>query len=134
MFDKLRDQIAGELATRRVGVLSAGGELGPQAMPVRYLLRGLEVECLLPRWSELAYMLEEQTQVVMVVLSAPESDQRWIRYQGMAEPVTEPDWAELLPGEKAPGDRHTVIRIRPVRIDLIDQAAGWGARETLDLE
>jgi hypothetical protein len=133
MFDKLRSQITQEMASHRVGVLSAGGEWGPQAMPVRYRLTGLEVECLLPRWSELTYELEESNRAVLVVLSAPDSDQRWIRFQGTAEQVDAPDWATLLPGEQAPADRYTVIRIRPTRIDLFDHQRGWGARETLDL-
>lgn len=133
MFDKLRDQIANALAGSRVGVLSACGEFGPHAMPVIYRLDGLDVECLLPRWAELAYMLEERTPVMLTILSEPESEQRWLRYQGVSQPVPDPNWSELLPDEKVPAETHTVVRIQPNRIDLIDQAAGWGARETLDL-
>lgn len=134
MFDKLRDLIASELARRCVGVLSVCGEFGPQAMPVSYRLDGLDVVCILPRWSELAYLLEESAPVMLIVQADPENNQRWVRYQGVSAPVPHPRWAELLPGEKAPGEKHTVVRLRATRIDLIDQTAGWGARETLDLE
>jgi hypothetical protein len=85
MFDKLRKQLTDEMSGHRIGVLSASGELGPQALPVQYRLQGLELLC-------------------------------------------------LLPGEPAPADRYIAIRIRPSRNDLIDQASGWGARDTLDLE
>lgn len=134
MIDQLRDQILAELKSRRVAVVSASGEFGPSSQPVQYWLNGLEVECLLPRWSELAYALtEESDRVIMVVLSTPESDQRWVRYQGRAVVVESPDWAALLPWEKAPADRYYLIRISPERIDLIDEGQGWGARQTLDL-
>lgn len=132
-MDKLRHKIGQELANHRTGVLCADGELGPQAMPVQYRLVGLDLECLLPRWSNLAYTLEAGGQVLLVILSAPDSQQRWIRYEGRAELLPSPDWPALLPGVRAPEDRYTVIRIRPARIDLIDESAGWGARETLDL-
>jgi nitroimidazol reductase NimA-like FMN-containing flavoprotein (pyridoxamine 5'-phosphate oxidase superfamily) len=125
MFDQLRAQIIGELQERRIGVLSAGGELGPHALPVQYRLDGIEVRCLLPRWSEIAYALEENARVLLVVLSAPESEKRWVRYQGTAE---------LIPSLDSADDRFYLVRIRPARIDLIDEGRGWGARETLDLE
>jgi hypothetical protein len=133
MFDHLRDQIAHELGAHRIGVLSAGGELGPHALPVQFRADGLDLLCLLPRWSEVGYTLESSPQVILVVLTAPDSDQRWIRYQGAAERIESPDWSTLLPGAKSPADRFHLIRIHPTRIDLIDERRGFGARETLDI-
>lgn len=120
MIDKLRDQITRELAAHQVGVLSLATPAGPLAMPVRYQTRGLELECLLPRWSDLAYHLEEPRTAVLVVLVPPDGAQRWLRYEGVASPTP------------ASADLHQIIQVRPVRIDLIDQQKGWGARETLE--
>lgn len=122
-----------ELGARRIGVLSAGGELGPHALPVQFTLEGLDALCLLPRWSELAYALAGSDRVVLVVLAAPESERRWVRYRGTASLVAPADWPARSPAVPAPDDRFHLIRIRPERIDLIDEERGWGARETLDL-
>lgn len=120
MIDKLRDQIIRELAAHSVGVLTLATPAGPLAMPVRYQPRGLEVDCLLPRWSDVAYHLEQPGPVMLVVLVPPGDEQRWLRYEGVCQPPAGTD------------DLYQAVTIRPVRIDLIDQRKGWGARETLE--
>lgn len=121
MIDRLRDQIARELGAHTVGVLTLATPNGPLAMPVRYQARGLGVECILPRWSDLAYHLEQPGTVVLIVLTPPHGEQRWLRYEGVTRGATSAD------------DLHQAVEIHPVRIDLIDQLKGWGARETLEL-
>ena len=130
MIDRLRAHLAGLLSAHTTGVLCAGGALGPQAQPVRYLARGLMIDCLLPRWSDLPYLLHEHPQVVLIV---PLDGRQWLRCQGQARPVPAPDWSGLHPDETSPDDRCQIFRLQPDRIERFDPEAGWGFRETLDL-
>jgi hypothetical protein len=143
MLDELRDQIASYLAHHRVCIISTAGAQGAWAMPVRYHSRGLEVDCLVPRWADVAYHLEQDPRacpehsrrVMLVIPAANGNGLRWLQYQGTARPVAAPDWAELLPGwmSTAPPDElYLVIRMTPQRIDLFDESRGWGVRETLE--
>jgi hypothetical protein len=62
---------------------------------------------------------------------------RWLQYRGSAQPIAAPEWSSLLPegmsNARAAEERYVAVRIKPARIDLIDETRGWGARETLDL-
>mgnify|MGYP000489325127 CR=1 FL=1 len=60
MLDELRDHMAAYLAHHRVCILSTGDVRGVWAMPVQYRSRGLEAECLVPRWTDVAYRLEQE--------------------------------------------------------------------------
>lgn len=113
-------------------------------MPVRYRNHGLEVDCLVPRWADVAYYLEQDPRVFLVILDiqangpSPVSGQalRWLEYRGTAQVVSSPDWAGLLPEGTStvrPDDLYLVIHVTPERIDLHDESRGWGARETLEL-
>jgi len=154
LLDKLRDQIAAYLAHHDVCVLSTTGSQGAWAMPVRYRLlpgtfgnHGLEVECLVPRWTDVAYHLEQDPHVLLVVhdyspsMSPPqvgesEGGLRWLQVQGIARPVAAPDWAGLLPtwtSATTPDTLYLVVRVMPERVDLFDESCGWGARETVEL-
>jgi nitroimidazol reductase NimA-like FMN-containing flavoprotein (pyridoxamine 5'-phosphate oxidase superfamily) len=131
------------LAHHDVCVLSTAGSQGAWAMPVRYRPlpgtfgnHGLEVECLVPRWTDVAYHLEQDPRVVLIVQGCHASSLRWLQVQGTAQPVAAPGWAELLPGQTSttpPDDLYLVIRVAPKRIDLMDESRGWGARETLEV-
>jgi len=72
-LDKLRDEMAAYLSQHRVCVLSTAGTKGAWAMPVRYRNCGLEVDCLLPRWTDVAYYVEQDPRVMLVVLDTPRS-------------------------------------------------------------
>ena len=136
MLDKLRDRIAAYLSAHRVCILSTAGPEGARAMPVRYHSVGLEIDCLLPRWADVAYHLEQDPRVVLVVRDDSASPLRWLRCLGTAQPVTQPDWETLLPAgthTSTPNELYLIVRITPQRIDLLDESRGWGARETLDL-
>ena len=136
MLDKLRDQMATYLAEHQVCVISAAGPDGARAMPARYRNAGLEVDCLLPRWADVAYYLEQDSRIVLVVQDTGAQGLRWLRCLGAARQVEQPDWDALLPksmNTPTPDELYLVVRVTPRRIDLLDESRGWGARETLDL-
>jgi hypothetical protein len=130
-LERLRDEIEAYLAQHQVGVLSTSGLAGTWAMPARYRSRGLEVDCLLPRWADVAYHLEQDPNVLLIVRDTQADALRWLECRGTARLVASPDWAWLLPEGAVKG--YVVIRITPRRMDLVDEGRGWGARETLDL-
>lgn len=110
------------------------------AIPVRYRTKNLELDCLVPRWADAAYYVEQSPDVLLVILSALPSgiDDRlcWLQYRGTAQPVATPDWSGLLPkGESLAlaADLYLVFHLVPERIDLLDESQGWGARETLEI-
>lgn len=136
MLDKLRDRIASYLDQHQVCVLSTCGPQGAQAMPVRYRHRGLELECLLPRWADVAYDLEQDPRVMLVVQDPSTPGLRWLQCMGTAQPVEQPNWIALLPegtSTAAPDDLYLVVWVTPWRIDLMDESRGWGVQETLEL-
>lgn len=144
MLDELRDRIIAYLGEHQVCVLSTTGPEGPRAMPVRYRNLGLEIECLLPRWTDVAYDLQQDPRVMLIVQDISACGEqsrttpglRWLQCVGTAQPVERPDWTALLPtgtSLASPGDLYLVVRVTPRRIDLMDESRGWGGRETLDL-
>ena len=136
MLDKLRDKVATYLAGQRVCVLSTTGPEGVRSMLAYYRPHGLEVDCLLPRWADVTYHLEQDPRVALVIPAAPASGRRWLQCLGTAAPLTHPDWTGLLPDVPfalPPDDLYLVVRVTPLRIDLMDETQGWGARETLEL-
>lgn len=137
MLDELRERMAAYLSKHQTCFLSTARAEGAWAMPVRYRSLGLEVDCLLPRWSDAAYHLEHDPTVMLVVLDTAAPMLAWLQCQGTAQPVERPDWEGLLPqGTLAivpPDDLYLVVRVTPQRLELIDESRGWGVRETLDL-
>ncbi len=148
MLNELRDRIAAYLANHRVCIISTSGTLGAWAMPALYrpTASALEVECLLPRWADVTFHLEQNPRVLLIIGISPpvspnrgkqgECGLRWLQYLGAAQPVAAPEWARWLPegfSNARPQERYVVVRIKPERIDLIDETRGWGARETLDV-
>ena len=127
MLDKLRAQMAAFLAAHDVAILTTASSTGAWAMPARYLARGLEVDCLVPRWADAAHHLARDPRVLLVMPSqisdfgfrisdgqtAPQSATLrlrsgevrksrsaglcWLQLQGTAQLVAEPDWSGLLP-------------------------------------
>lgn len=140
MLNILRERMRTYLSRNSVGVLSVSGTEGVSAMPVRYRTENLELDCLVPRWADIAYNVELHPGVLIVVLSvllSPEDSLCWLQYKGNARPVANPDWEGLLPkgaSETLARDMYQVLRVVPERIDLLDESRGWGARETLEIE
>lgn len=111
-------------------------------MPVWYRLhsglsgsRDLEVDCLVPRWADVAHHLTQGSRVVLIVQASSGVGLRWLQIQGTVRPVEAPDWTRLLPrlvSTLHPDALYLVVRITPSRIDLVDDDLGWGVQETLE--
>lgn len=140
--DEQRKRIASFLAHQRTGVISAIAAQGMWSMPVWYRPasgpsggRGLEVDCLVPRWTDVAHHLSENAEVLLIVQASSSAGLRWAQIRGTASPVEAPDWARLLPrwvSTVQPDALYLVVRVAPSRIDLIDEDLGWGVQETLE--
>jgi len=135
MLDKLCDRIIAYLTQHQVCVISAAGPEGARAMPARYRSAGLEVDCLLPRWADVTYYLEQDPRVTLIVQDSDAPTLRWLQIQGTALPVKDPNWDALLPKDThipTPDELYLVVHVAPSRLDLMDESRGWGARETLE--
>lgn len=136
MLDKLRAQMAAFLAAHDVAILTTAGAGGAWAMPVRYRSCGLEVECLLPRWADVAYFIEQDPCVLLVIEDAAAPAPRWLQIEGVAVTVADPDWVAWLPDWTSPApptELYLLLCISPRRIELFDEGLGWGARETVEV-
>jgi hypothetical protein len=106
-------------------------------MPVHYRSLGLEIDCLLPRWADVVYHLEQEPTAMLVIQDGEAPALRWLQCRGTTRPVEQPNWQGLLPEGSSsivsPDDLYRVVRVRPERIDLVDESQGWGVRETLNL-
>ncbi|HSR31716.1 MAG TPA: hypothetical protein VLY63_14210 [Anaerolineae bacterium] len=137
-----RKKITSFLAHQRTGVISAITAQGMSSMPVWYRLasgpsadRGLELDCLVPRWADVAHHLAENAKVLLIVQVLSGAGLCWAQVRGTASPVEAPDWARLLPrwvSTAQPDQLYLVVRVAPTRIDLIDEDLGWGIQETLE--
>ncbi|MEJ2736287.1 MAG: hypothetical protein P8189_22425 [Anaerolineae bacterium] len=140
--DGRRSRIASFLAHHRTGVISAVAAQGMWSMPVWYRPasepsggRRLAVDCLVPRWADVAHSLSEKAGVLFIVQASSGAGLRWAQLRGTATPVEAPDWAALLPrwvSTVQPDQLYLVVRVAPSRIDLIDEDLGWGVQETLE--
>lgn len=111
-------------------------------MPVWYRLDSgpsgshtLEVDCLVPRWTDVAHHLSQERRVVFIVQAPSGAGLRWLQVQGTARPVEAPDWTRLSPRwvpNVHPDALYLVVRVTPSRIDLIDEDLGWGVQETVE--
>jgi hypothetical protein len=137
-----RKQIASFLVHQRTGVISTIAAGSPWAMPVWYRPRSgpsgsnsLIVDCLVPRWADIAQHLTPEVKVLLIVQASSGAGLRWLQIQGTVQPVEAPDWARLLPRwvpTARPDALYLVVRVTPSRIDLIDEDVGWGLQETLE--
>jgi len=112
-------------------VLNAGG----YALPVRFRIRGAAVECRVPTWSGIGDRLTSDDHALLVLVEEGGRELRWRLIGGSAHLVANPDWEGLIPPETqriSPSYLYQVVRIEPRRIELVDEARGWGYRETMD--
>lgn len=139
MLDQMRDQMRAYLAGHCVGVLSTGRRERAWAIPVHYRADGLEMDCLVPRWADVLYYLEQDPGVLFVIQSGQTKvwePLRWLEVHGTARLVERPDWTTLLPEwsyATPPGEIYQIVHITPQHIDLFDESRGWGVQETLEL-
>src|SRR5690606_10045484 len=111
----------GYLVRQQVCILSACGATGVSAIPAGYRSRGTTVECLLPRWADVAYHLEGDPRAMVIVLDPEPGALCWVQIQGIARPIPLTDWVGLLPdGTPAAQaeDRYRLFQVLPKRIDL----------------
>jgi hypothetical protein len=130
------------LAHQRTCIISTIAPRGVWAMPVWYRPRfdssgvsALEVDCLIPRWADIAHHLGNTAEVLLIVQAPSGRGLRWLQIMGKAQPIEAPDWARLLPrwASKVQLDAlYQVVRVSPSRIDLVDEDLGWGLKETLE--
>ena len=135
MLDQLRERMAAYLAAHSIAVFYAGRQSGTGATVVRYRNDVLRVECLLPRWADAAYYLQETPRALLIV---PTTDEHacWLQYTGDARIVAAPDWSTFAKHDSSPHSLHArylIVELTPRRLDLFDQRHSWGARETLEL-
>lgn len=121
MLNHLRERITSFLARNHVCVISTSGSLGAWAALARYENDCLALNCRLPRWSDVAYYLEQDPQVMIIIQDAHSDPLCWLQYRGVAQVNESTD------------NQFITIHITPKRIDLLDESRVWGARETLDL-
>ncbi len=136
MLDELRDRITAFMAQHQTCVISTRGIAGAWVAPAWHYCHGLEMVCLLPRWSDALYYLEQDPRVMVIILDTQSKALRWLQYSGSAQVIQPLDGKQILPGGPPNlqiDDRYVAVRITAERIDLIDENHGWGVRETLDL-
>jgi hypothetical protein len=140
--EERKERIASYLAHQRTCIISTATAQGMWAMPVWYRTasgpsssRALELDCLVPRWSDVAHCLTQDSRVVLIVQASSGVGLRWLQIRGTARPVEAPDWAGLLPrwiSTTQPDALYLAVRVTPGRIDLVDEELGWGTQETLE--
>ncbi len=136
MLDELRDRISVFTSQHQFCVISTSGGSGAWAAPAWLYSRGLELVCLLPRWSDVLYHLEQDSHVIVIIQDSQSEALRWLQYLGQAQVVQPGELAQVLPTRRLDmwtNERYVAVRITAEQINLIDENHGWGARETLDL-
>jgi hypothetical protein len=124
------------LATMGAGVVVLG--IGGYALPVRFRVRGTAVEVRVPAWTGVDDIVGTTGDVTLVAVSEQGQEHylRWLFVRGPAAVVPDPDWEGLEPAPAnwvSANDLYRLLRIKPVRMELVDEARGWGFRETVDL-
>ncbi len=122
MLDELRSRITALISQYQICVISTGGSNGEWAVLARYENQGLEISCLLPRGSDALYYLDQDPHVIVIIRDSQADRLRWVQVRGVAC---------LLDSKQ--DDCFISVRIKPERIDLLDERYGWSRRETLDL-
>jgi general stress protein 26 len=140
--DDQRKQFTAFLTHQRAGVISTTAGSGVSAVLVRYRPlgcksgnRSLKLDCLVPRWSDVAHHLAGEAEVVLIVQGSSGGGRRWLKIQGGAKLVESTDWTSILPNwfsTLEPGALYLVARVTPHRIDLVDEDQGWGVQGTLE--
>jgi len=135
LLDELQDRLIRYLSRHNWAVLCSIGPDGPSSFLVHYRNSNLELECLLPRWADASYHLWQDPRIHLVVPDPSSEGRRWLEYTGVAHIVEQPDWgkwSQELGDLSDPADLYLLVRVTPIRIDLIDETRGWGRRETLE--
>lgn len=121
VLDKLRDRVISYLSQNHVCVIATSGSFGAWQVTAPYKNNELELNCHLPRWSDVIYHIEQESHVMVIIMEPCPNSSSWLQYRGVARVTDSMD------------DRYVSVNITPERIDLIEESRGWGARETLEL-
>jgi len=125
-----------------VCIISTQGTAGVSAVLARYHLvanagKGvLQVDCLLPRWADATYHLEQDPKALLIMPDLRGDNLRWLQIQGTVQPIPTSGWGAWLSAGISHvqlEDRYLAMRVTPQHIDLIDESRGWGINETLDI-
>ena len=93
------------------------------------------MDCIIPRWADIAHQLEKNAEVLLIVQASSGAGLRWLQIMGNSRQVENPNWTHLLPRwapTVQPDALYKVARVSPSRIDLVDEDLGWGVTETLE--
>lgn len=135
MLDHLCVRIKEFLTEGHLGVLSAASPKGVLSLPVRYRVSGLELDCLVPRWSDLAFLIEEDPDVTLLLVASTPDGLNWLHYRGRATLIDPIPWTGLETGHPKgirPDELFHFVHLRPTRIELVSGPPGRCGRETLD--
>lgn len=140
--DEQRKRIGAFLTNQRTCIISSSASQGVWAIPVLYRTipessgnPEYRVDCLVPRWSDVAHHLTQDPRVVLIVQASSSAGLSWLQIQGTTLLVEAPDWFRLLPRwltTVQPGTLYLVVRVTPNRIDLVNEDLGWGVQDTLE--
>lgn len=122
MLDKLRDRATQTLAESGLCTLATTGPAGLQASMVPCASQGIILYLLVPDTSDHLFNLESEPEVAVTA-------ENW-RLRGAAEIVQ--DRADLFSTEKS--QWHTLIRIRPIRLDIMPGGGVASHAETIDFD
>lgn len=133
MQDELRNRIARYLASNRICIIATLNSGDARAMPAWYRLisatthqQTLQVDCLLPEWALPSYHITQNPRVTLIIPNLSADQLQWLQYQGTAQTMVGMEWNNGIRVD----DGYVIIRVTPIRIDLIDESRGWGVRET----
>jgi len=121
MLDELRDRVTSFLSQNHICVISTNGSLGAWAVLAQYNNDGLTLNCRLPRWLDVAYYLEQEPNIMVIILDTTSEKNHWLQYRGVARLTDSSD------------DLYVAVQVTPKRVDLVDESHGWDVRETLDV-
>jgi len=132
---ELRQQMSSYLAAHQTCILCCSAQESNWAIPVAYHSQGVQVSCLLPRWADAAYYLEQDARVSLIIPDGAAPPMRWLQIRGLAR--LEPYSAGQAGGPaefiiQAPASLYHLVTVTPQRADWVDESQGWGLLETLD--
>ncbi len=110
------------LSQNQVCVISTSGREGAWSVTAQYQNRELELDCYVPRWSDVVYHLEQDPHALVIVMDTKSSFLCWLQYRGT-----------VRMDACSADDRYVAVHLTPERIDVVDESRGWGARETLEI-
>lgn len=136
MLYELRQKMSNYLATHQICILCGASQEGNWAIPVIYHSQDVQVTCLLPRWADAAYYLEQDQGVLLIVPDSTALPLRWLQMSGQARLETG-EWVDTcwpaVFATQAQSQFYLRVSITPQRVDWVDESQRWGILDTLDV-